>query len=444
MVELRDYQLRTIEAARQKYREGKRSILIVMPTGGGKTATMSALVQGAHGKGSRVAWIVHREELIQQAVDALRAVGMPVGIIAPWAPRVGATVQVCSVQTLLARDTRPPADVLVWDEAHHAAADTYARVARDYEGSLRFGLTATPDRSDGVGLGNIFDCIVVACQAHELVSRGYLVHCNIVGPARKTKHLCDNPLHAYQTMGAGRQCIVFASSLKAGKAMADAFNAAGYPSEWIDGATDKDQRRSAIAKYRAGRLRVLINYAVFTEGFDAPETSCVILARGFSSHGAYLQAVGRGMRPAPGKKDCLVIDLRGAANEHGLPEDPRKFSLEGRAIQTKEGLHPITQCPECGRVFRSEEFKDATCPRCGYVRPGRQDPAIRREILATIRAADPDTQRTEFLRRHLFMCRANGWKLARALIVFKKVYKTFPSEQMKRNAGWYAVQARAS
>lgn len=438
-MKLRDYQIRTVVECRAQYRAGSRAICIVIATGGGKTKTAVAILSEVVNRDGRALWIVHRRELIEQAAADLRAAGLETTILAPWAAYdASAHVTVASIQTLIARDILPPCDVMVWDECHHAVAESYARVADHYKGVLRLGLTATPQRTDGVGLGNVFQSMVVSGTPHDLTRDGWLVPCTVMGPPKRSRQLADNPVDAYRVLGQGRKAIVFGASVKHAQDLALQFRAAGISAACVDGAMSDDDRRDVMRGFKHGRYRVLTNMHILTEGFDDPEVSCSVLARQFGSESTYLQSVGRILRLFPGKTDAIVIDLCGAALEHGLPTDKREYSLEGRGIKSAAGLEPLTQCAACGMVFRAALFVDATCPSCGQVRKGKQDPAVRRQIMAAIAEKEPDTARIEYLKKQVGMCRANGWKLGRALKMFQIKYRYWPNDAMKAAAGWYA------
>jgi hypothetical protein len=184
-----------------------------------------------------------------------------------------------------------------------------------------------------------------------------------------------------------------------------------------------------VAQFRAGELRVLVNVQIHTEGFDDPSVEVVVLASGCAHAGSYLQKVGRALRPSPstGKERALVLDLCGAVHEHGLPDDPREYSLTGRAISTGEDALALRQCQECGGVWRAELFKAATCPRCGFVAPGRPDPRIARARLDAVRATHGAEKRVGALRALYAQAHATGKKIGWAHFVFQARYHRFPT-----------------
>jgi len=439
---LRPYQERAIDAARAHYRRGARSILIVGPTGMGKTRVGCELAGGASAKGGHVLWLAHRQELLQQAADALRREGQDVGIIAPWAsPRPHARVQVASVQTLVARESRPQATVVVLDEAHHHVAEQWGSVADSYRDALRIGLTATPERQDGVGLGNLFDALVTAAQPRDLIANGWLVPCRVKRPTRTSRSLAEDPVEAYRQYGADSKAIVFASSVRSSNDVAGRFEALGVPARAITGEMGSGDREVAIDRFRAGSVRILVGVHTLTEGLDVPDARVAILARGFASQASYIQAVGRVMRPAPGKQDALVLDLTGVSIEHGLPDEDREYSLEGKPIKSASGLLPIRQCEVCGRVFRAAEFRGPgvvppRCPGCGALMPLRADPSVVRQRIEDACASHTSTRQAQALRQLIQTARSKGYKPGWAYLQFKVRYKRWPSEALKQQAGW--------
>ena len=445
------HQSYAIAECRKAYREGKRSIVIVAPTGSGKTRMFCRLACGGEAKGSRVLVLAHREELIEQTVGTLQEEGVTAGVIAPWAQSSTAHVQVASVQTLLARGNYPEADIVIPDECHHHVSSEWVQILRHYQSrkALIIGATATPQRGDGVALGNVFDAMIVACQPRALIASGHLVPVRVFRPTRMTKSLAEHPIEALRTIGKGRKrTIIFAASVEHADKLAHEANAIGLRAASVDGQTPRDRRRAIIAAFRRGDLDILTNMLVLTEGFDCRETDCIILARGMTTEGTLMQACGRGMRKSPGKRDCLVLDLRGCTHELGLPDDDRRFSLEGRAIQRAAQLEPIIQCPECGYLWRASECHDAACPECGFVRRGREDPRVRRQRLAEAAAGDKREDRIDYLSKRVVECLVKRHKLGSAKIKYQLRYtphgcsrKAWPNAGELSLSGYNAAEA---
>lgn len=366
MTPLRDYQIAARDRVRAAWGEGARRVVLTIPTGGGKTRTGAALIT----PGERTLWLAHRIELIAQATEALRAAGLDVAPLSSRTRDMWAPVQVALLDTLVARrGVRPPADLVVMDECHHAAARTYADVLAAYPDARHLGLTATPQRSDGKPLGAHYERIVVGAQYSDLLALGHLVPCRVASTSPAEGYLgsalAQPPLAAWRAMPEGpRQTFAFAASVELAHQYAAEFEADGIPSAAIDGKTPADERAEIIARFRDGAITVLWNVYVLTEGVDVPAASCCLLARGVGHAGPYLQMVGRVLRPAPGKVDARLIDLSGAVHVHGLPMCDREYALEGRAIRAVG--EALKNCPQCGACIPSAQ---SPCPDCGYVWP---------------------------------------------------------------------------
>jgi DNA repair protein RadD len=435
MTMLRPYQLRAINSVRAEFARGARSVVLVAPTGAGKSTIGSAMAAAAVARGRRVGWLAHRAELVDQAFDTLVSFGLSVGMrcassnrpVNPFAP-----VQVATVQTLIARDSRPDVDLLICDEFHHfrASAPTFHALVKSYPNAYVVGPTATPEASDGCGLGTIADALVVAATVRELTDLGYLVPCDIRRPARYLEpgQIAQSPVDAFLP---GRQTIVFARSVALAEQYASEFRARGVGAQCVNAKTPWADRRRIIADYRAGLTQVLVNVFCLTEGFDAIETSCVILARGCGTPGTYLQMAGRGLRPAPGKTDCLLLDLRGVSHEHGEPADDHVFSLDGTGIRLKD---PNRYCPVCG-----SERTDNGCTVCQWVPAGdggidpdtiTGDPLVK----YAAKRQESDEERVLTLARWMREQRAKSFKEGWVRHKFFVVYNNWPAEALMRQA----------
>jgi superfamily II DNA or RNA helicase len=341
-----------------------------MPTGAGKTRTHAEMVRLSVERGRRALWLAHRAELVDQAVGALTEAGVQCGAIsasAESAPQPFAPVQVATIQTLLARKLRPQADIIVVDEAHHYVAGTWLPFIADYPDAIILGPTATPERSDGRGLGELFRRIVVGVRVRELVAGGHLVPANLIAPPNKLKtgQIAQRPVDAYLTHARGQRAIVFSPSVALAREHAEQFKALGVPSAVVTGETSWADRRAAFKALETGAIKALCNVFVATEGFDVPSIGCVILARGIGSSGGYIQMVGRALRPSPetGKREAVILDLCGTSHIHGHPEDDRQYSLTGRGIRKADDGPAVDQvyCRVCGAPIEA----GAACPECG-------------------------------------------------------------------------------
>jgi superfamily II DNA or RNA helicase len=391
-VALRDYQARAVEAVRDAYRSSARAPLLVLPTGGGKTIVFSHVAAAAAERGKRVLILAHRRELVRQASAKLADAGVQHGIIAPGHTPTRDACQVASVQTLGRRisDPRYPApDLIVIDEAHHAVAGQWATVCAAYPNARLLGVTATPQRMDGLGLGveagGPFDAMVVGPTVAELIGGGFLTPAKVFAPAEApdlsgvrtrggdyeagaladamaTPKIVGNAVEHYGRHAAGLPAIVFSPSVAHAEATAQAFRDAGWRAVAASGATEAAARDSAIGGLATGAVQVLCSCDLISEGLDVPAVGAVILLRPTKSLGLYLQQVGRGLRPAPGKTHLVVLDHAANTLTHGMPDADRQWSLAGKKKRDREKVDPARQCPECFSVHAPAP----TCPECGH------------------------------------------------------------------------------
>ncbi len=354
--------------------EKSRSTLLVMPTGTGKTRVFAEVLKERKHLG-RALVVAHREELIAQACAAIEQdTGLTTDVEqadsrAQVVSLVGVSdVVVASVPTLHERRRdRWPRDhfaTIVVDEAHHATARTYRALMEHFTGARVLGVTATPDRSDGIGLGNVFDSSAFTYGMRDAIVDGWLccirqtsIYCadldlSSVRSVRGDLHegdlqqamRVDSVLHQVAdplVKEAGeRRTLVFTVGVQQAHALAEVLGAYTDPDlvDVVDGSTPKDVRRDILDRYQMGKIRFLVNVGVLTEGFDAPETSCIAMARPTKSRTLYAQCIGRGTRIFEGKKDLLVLDFVGNSGRHKLvdaldvlagrpiPEDVRELA----------------------------------------------------------------------------------------------------------------------
>lgn len=398
-ISLRPYQQDAIEAVRQAFRTGHRAPLLVAPTGAGKTVMFGYIAGEAAGKGKRVLIIAHRRELIRQASGKLRETGVDHGIIAPGFTPSRDLVQVASVQTLGRRmDRVTPPDLIVIDEAHHAIAGQWAAVVAAFPSARILGVTATPERLDGRGLGTqaggCFDSLVMGPAVGDLIEGGFLSPTRVFAPAdapdlagirtvagdyaqgalgdamQRPKIVGDAIAH-YVKHAAGMPAILFSPSVAHAEAMAAAFRDAGWRALAASGTTAPAERDAAIAGLATGAVQVLCSCDLVSEGLDVPAVGCVILMRPTKSLGLYLQQVGRGLRTAPGKTHLIVLDHAGNSLTHGMIEQPREWSLAGRP--KRDPSDAARQCPTCYAVHKPA----SVCPECGHSYAAAADEAER-------------------------------------------------------------------
>lgn len=389
---LRDYQERAIEGARELLRQGRRAPIIWASTGAGKTVIASAIIEQSAARRSRVLFLAHRKELIEQASAKLDEIGVMHGIIKADNPRVdpSARVQVASVQTLRSRLDRLTQgyDLIIIDECHHATAGSYEAIIKANPAAIRLGLSATPYRADGKGLGDVFDSIVEVASMEWLIERGYLVRSRVmvgrrislegvhtVGADYNLGELAERVnqpkivgdiVGSWKRYAGDRLTVAFTVSVEHSRTMAQAFRDAGIEAFHVDGEMPEDERgrtlRAFSAHFAPGLSpgRVLCNCAVLTEGWDCPAASAIILARPTKSRGLWRQMVGRTLRPAEGKVDCLVLDHSNCTDTHGFVTDPDRVDLKsGISLQRPVATR---RCRSCGAEFAG---RPPYCPKCG-------------------------------------------------------------------------------
>lgn len=414
-ISLRDYQETAVGEIRIEFRNGNSPVLFVLPTGGGKTYTFSYIAANAADKGRAVCIIVHRKELLLQASASLTNLGIDHGLISPdFTPKPRAMVQVASVDTLLQRLKRQSYKfgLLIFDEAHHVVeGNKWGRVYEQLGKPAMLGVTATPVRTDGKGLGEhaggVFKAMVLGPSVVELIRRGMLidpkVYASPVVPEleglkvnrdgdynlQDLAAVVDKPritgsaVEHYGKICPGRRAIVFCSSIEHAKHVAEQFNAAGYRFDLLVGAPHmSDAERTSVNKrLRRGEIHGACTVDLVSEGYDLPDLECCIMLRPTASEALFLQQVGRVMRPSQGKTECFLLDHVanvGALHngefkrKHGLPNEERDWTLDGRKKKKRkkddepeEPKIDIKQCPEC---FTTHEASPA-CPNCGFEYP---------------------------------------------------------------------------
>lgn len=361
MIRLRDYQVDQNARVDAAFAQGTRAVVSQMPTGAGKTATAAAGIAHEVNQGRRVLFLAHLDTLISDTRERLERYGIDAGYVQAGRPtNPTAPVQVASLQTLHARGERPEADLVILDECHRALGPTVRAILDAYPNARLLGLTATPCRSDDQPLGDVYQYMVLGPTVRELTRRGYLVPCELIAPERPTDALLTEPVVAYQRWVPGSRCLVFATNIEHAQWVAHSFNARGVPAEAITGETTREDRERLRVAIRSGDIRVLVSVRVFIEGWDEPSVQSIILARDYSHVGSFLQSIGRGLRPAPGKERCTVVDLRGSVALLGLPDEDRVWSLDGKPRRT-ERLAALARCIHCAAIFRPASH----CPRCG-------------------------------------------------------------------------------
>jgi len=418
---LRDYQMKAVDDVRHAYRTGARAPLLVMPTGAGKTQVFSYITREAASRGFDVLILAHRLELIRQASRKLTQADVEHGIIAPRFAQSAAPIQVGSVATLARRLTNRRFRLIVVDEAHHATAAQYVRILKTQPDAKILGVTATPERLDGRGLGRqaggIFDQIVLGPSVSELIGGGYLTPFTIYAPPSnlnlsqiKRSHgdydpvelaeqisessITGDAVEHYGRLTPGKPAIAFCTSVGEAEKSAESFRAAGWRAACAHGRMLESARNAAIGGLASGSVQILTCCDLISEGLDIPAVCVVILLRPTQSLGLFLQQVGRGLRPETGKDRLIILDHAGNCLVHGTPATPHDWTLEGKK-KRKDNEVKIWRCPDCYAV----QAPARKCVACSYEVPRGSGGPGRQVAQQEGELEELDAERLAFLRR---------------------------------------------
>lgn len=417
MFKLRTDQLAVKQGVYSGWQSGLKNMLAVMPTGGGKTVVFSDIIREHVGFSCAIA---HRQELVSQISMAMarndvrhRVIAQPATIRditkmhrdefgKSWVdPNAGASV--AGVDTLLRRADKYQSfmarvSLCVIDEAHHVLKDNkWGKAMALFPSAKGLGVTATPIRADGMGLGShadgIYDDMVIGASMREMIQAGSLTDYRVFCPpsdvnfsqvkisettgdynqqqlatATKGSHIVGDVVSHYLKHASGKLGVTFAVDVEHAQEIADNFNAVGVPALAVSAKTPTLERASAIRKFRNREILQLVNCDLFGEGFDLPAVEVVSMARKTESYSLYSQQFGRALRRDPSNpgKVAVIIDHVGNVHRHGLPDSPRVWTLDRRDKKARReedaDIPPTTDCvnPECGAVYL------ATKPACPY------------------------------------------------------------------------------
>lgn len=382
-----------------------KRVLCVAPAGSGKT-TIGALLITRTQRWKRVLWLAHRTELIDQARQRLSDLGLHVGVMMASYERLhpehvvpDAPVQVGSVQTVERRGVPPNVDLLVFDEAHRTMADSYQRIAASCPDAYVLGLTATPCRLDGRGLGDFYTYMEIIAQPSELYGR-YLAEprtfsaplelltvlytkmrsvrmrlgdydAGDLGRAVSKKTLIGGVVSEAMRLAPKAKKIVFACSVQHSKQLVREFQRCGVSAAHLDGHTSQKQRAAMLSRLRNGTLEVICNVDVLSEGWDLPALGAVIVARPTASLSRFLQQVGRCWRWDNLKSLPIVIDHGANFDRFELyPSYDMEWTLQ-HGVETTTSRKRARICQKC-LVFMPRSARK--CPHCGAPCPKRGTP----------------------------------------------------------------------
>jgi superfamily II DNA or RNA helicase len=382
---LRPRQIQAIDDVRAAYRNGHRAPLLCAATGFGKTHTAAEIIKSAIERGNDVWFLAHLREILDDTAKRLRDAEIPHGFIMAGMPRNPyQPVQVVSVQTAVRRPVVRKPGLIIIDECHLAIADTYRQALAAAGNPPILGLTGTPCRLDGRGLGEIFDTIIPTCSTGELIDEGLLAPIRYYAPTKpdlanvrsrggdfaldQLAAAVDRPsiigdaVAHYRKYAHGRRAVAFCVNVAHAEHTAAAFAAAGYRAVAVSAKSTREERTQALTGLRQGTIDIVCNCALWVAGVDCPEIGCIILLRPTKSLTMYLQSVGRGLRIANGKRDLIVLDHASCVFTHGLPQEPREWSLDAKPKRAGADAPAVRECPSCFACHPPAPV----CPACGH------------------------------------------------------------------------------
>lgn len=467
--ELRDYQSAAIQSVREQFKKGKKRVVLQMPTGSGKTATAAAVINSALGKGGRVIFTVPALSLITQTIESFRRDGITnIGVMQGQHELTDADqpVQICSVQTL-ARRKIPPASLVIVDEAH-VVFDLYSRWFNheDWNNTHFIGLSATPWTK---GLGKLWDDLVIGATTQDMIDKGHLCPFRVFAPSKpdlegiktvagdydlsgldkamnKTAITADI-VKNWIERGEDRPTLCFAVNRAHAANICDEFNRAGVPAAYVDGETPLDERDDLAKDFKAGKYKIICNVGVMTTGVDLPFVSCLILGRPTKSEMLYVQIVGRGLRPANGKTDCLIFDHSDTTARLGFVTDIHHEILDDGTKKQgsgdkKEKKDPLPKpCPACTYLMPP---KIKVCAACGFeLKPKANVFVADGNLVEHLGGGrdkfyfqdDPEMWEKElFYRELLGLAEERGYKKGWAFHQYKEKYHSEPDKRFSKSA----------
>lgn len=381
---LRPYQADAVAQIKEHFKKGNRKVLLHLATGGGKTVVFSHIMQEVAKRAKRPIMIVRGRHLVDQASQRLQREGVYHGVMMAkhWNYQPIAPVQVCSIDTLIARGLQPPADLIVIDEAHMAISKGYADFIAQYDNPFILGVTATPFVQKS--LRHVADVIVKPTTVQQLIDEGHLVAPRYYAPSApdvsdvkisratgdydqhdlaevmKSGGLVGDIVYHWKKLAANRPTICFAASVEHSKNIVEQFRAQGITAEHCEAETPDEERKAILERMRTGRTRIVSNVGILCIGVDMPYCSAIIMARPTKSYNLYIQQAGRGTRPFQDKSDFLLLDHAGNVLRHGFITEERDADLDGTEIKLEKT--PKT-CASCFAVFYGFACE------CGFVAP---------------------------------------------------------------------------
>lgn len=377
MYELHPYQKKLVQQTRQELANGKNSVLIQSPAGSGKSVVIAEIARLTVKKGGYVMFMVHRKELVEQITQSFKDNDV--------------NLSHCTIMTVgkikNRLDKLPKPSLIITDETHHSLAKTYRDIYKHYPGVPRIGFTATPWRMNGKGFRDVYDSMVMGPSVKWLISNKYLApfkyySVNLVNSDKLKKSstgdytnksmdeavgktIFGDVINTYKKVANKQQAIVYAHSVEYSQIVADSFNQAGISARHVDAKTPSTKREQIMTAFKAGKIKIICNVDLISEGFNVPDCSTVILLRPTASLVLFVQQSMRSMRYKPGKV-ATIIDHVANYSRFGLPDDDFDWTLDDREKKRNGRKDDAPAIKTCDRCFRVVPAQSKICPFCGF------------------------------------------------------------------------------
>jgi len=446
-IEPRDYQLQIKKQLYRLFNQDIKKVLIVAPTGAGKTVISSDIINDAVSRNRKVLFLIHRDVLAQQTAQTLQSFGLDCGfIMGSKKSNPNAIIQIASVQTLGRRQLTFTPDVIFYDEAHLTAWASSAKKLLELD-CFHIGLTATPWRLKKTeGMGDIFQELIHTPLPYQLMDMGFLVsprYFTLEKPDLKgikivagdysnsdlnrvcnVQPVIDNMIDNWLEICPNKRTIVFSVNVAHAKNIAESFRQKGISAEAVYGDMPLKERSVIYQKLENNEISVVTSCEALAEGFDVPSIECVILARPTKSKAKYFQQVGRGLRISPNKDTCFVLDQAGLIDDFGVIEDLTEVSLE-HGKKKEKGT--AGKCEVCGRGI---PFTMKLCAKCS---PEKEKTLVLGKMIELV-IAKGQKRNFDFYRRKLKEAWDKGYSPGWAMYEYKKKYDEFPDIKWNLNS----------
>lgn len=377
MYELHPYQKKLVQQTRQELASGKKSVLIQSPAGSGKSVVIAEIARLTVKKGGHVLFMVHRKELVEQITNSFKENDVDLSH--------------CTIMTVGRVKNRlgklPKPTLIITDETHHSLAKTYRNVYKFYLTTPRIGFSATPWRMNGKGLHDVYESMVKGPSVKWLINNKYLApfkyySVNLVNSDKLKKSstgdytnksmdeavgktIFGDVINTYKKVANGQQAIVYAHSVEYSQIVADSFNQAGISARHVDAKTPSTKREQIMTDFKAGKIKIICNVDLISEGFNVPDCSTIILLRPTASLVLFIQQSMRSMRYKSGKV-ATIIDHVANYSRFGLPDDDFGWTLDDREKKKSGRKDDAPAIKTCDRCFRVVPAQSKICPFCGF------------------------------------------------------------------------------